>query len=83
MYLQIQFELNKRREADYLKLRREYEETVLQSDAALSSLKKKHSDMVSELTDQVSIKSAEENRKLSSSVLANIFILTGWELDTR
>lgn len=45
--------MNKRRESDYLKLRRDYEEAVMQSDANLGSLKKKHTEMQQEMSEQV------------------------------
>nr|CAB3264111.1 myosin-7 [Phallusia mammillata] len=48
-----QIELIKRREADYIKLRRDYEESVMQSDATISQMKKKHQDTVTELVEQV------------------------------
>lgn len=48
-----QVELIKRREADFLKLRRDFEESVLKSDADLAAMKKKHGDIVAELTEQV------------------------------
>ena len=51
----VQIELIKRRETDYLKLRREYEESVMQSDAMISQMKKKHQDQINELVEQVSL----------------------------
>ena len=49
----FQIELIKRREADYLKLRREYEEAVMQNDAMVGQMKKKFQDQVNELVEQV------------------------------
>lgn len=48
-----QIEQNKKREAELLKLRRELEEAALQSDATASALRKKHSDAMAELAEQV------------------------------
>lgn len=48
-----QIEQNKKREAELLKLRRELEEAALQSEATASALRKKHSDAMAELAEQV------------------------------
>merc|ERR1719228_723451 len=48
-----QVELNKKREAELGKLRRDLEESNIQHEAALVSLRKKHSDAVSEMSEQV------------------------------
>merc|ERR1719244_1285610 len=48
-----QVELNKKREAELAKLRRDIEESNLQHDAALASLRKKHNDAVSEMSEQI------------------------------
>ncbi|XP_042212119.1 myosin heavy chain, muscle-like isoform X1 [Homarus americanus] len=48
-----QIELNKKREAELAKLRREIEENNMKTESALSILRKKHSDGVSELTEQI------------------------------
>merc|ERR1712135_163248 len=48
-----QVELIKRREADFLKLRRDYEEAVLKADADLAAMKKKHGDLAAEMGEQV------------------------------
>uniref|UniRef100_H2Z1P7 Myosin motor domain-containing protein n=1 Tax=Ciona savignyi TaxID=51511 RepID=H2Z1P7_CIOSA len=59
---QAQIELIKRRESDYLKLRRDYEEAVMQNDAAVSQMKKKHVDTVNELVEQVENLSRVKNK---------------------
>lgn len=48
-----QIELNKRREAELSKLRRDLEESNLQHEQAMSALRKKHNDGVAELTEQL------------------------------
>merc|ERR1712001_228614 len=48
-----QIELNKKREAELAKLRRDLEEAAIQHDATLASLKKKHLDAVSEMSEQI------------------------------
>lgn len=48
-----QIEQNKKREAELLKLRRELEEAALQAEATASALRKKHSDAMAELAEQV------------------------------
>merc|ERR1712038_1927350 len=48
-----QLELNKKREAELAKLRRDLEEATIQHDATLASLKKKHLDAVAEMSEQI------------------------------
>uniref|UniRef100_A0A3Q3J9P9 Uncharacterized protein n=1 Tax=Monopterus albus TaxID=43700 RepID=A0A3Q3J9P9_MONAL len=48
-----QIEQNRKREADLLKLRRELEEAALQSEATAAALRKKHSDAMAELGEQL------------------------------
>ncbi|XP_050734448.1 myosin heavy chain, muscle-like isoform X2 [Eriocheir sinensis] len=48
-----QIELNKKREAELIKLRRELEETNIQHEAAMASLRRKHNDSVAEISEQV------------------------------
>lgn len=48
-----QVELNKKREAEFLKLRRDLEESSLQHEATSAALRKKHADSVAELGEQL------------------------------
>ena len=48
-----QAEMNKKREAEFLKLRRELEECLLQNEATSATLRKKHADSVAELGEQL------------------------------
>jgi hypothetical protein len=48
-----QLELNKKREAELLKLRREMEEQSLQAESQINSLRKKANDTAAEMADQV------------------------------
>ncbi|XP_068452910.1 myosin-7B-like [Clinocottus analis] len=48
-----QIALNRKREADFLKMRRELEEAGLHHEATAVTLRKKHSDMVTELSEQI------------------------------
>ncbi|XP_053194921.1 myosin-1B-like [Scomber japonicus] len=48
-----QVEMNKKREAEFVKLRRELEECSLQHDATSAALRKKHADSVAELGEQL------------------------------
>lgn len=50
-----QIEVNKKREAELSKLRRDLEENNLNHETQLGALRKKHSDAVAELSDQVKI----------------------------
>lgn len=48
-----QGELNKRREAEFQKLRRDLEESTLHHEALNTALRKKHADSVAELGEQI------------------------------
>ncbi|KAJ7426814.1 Myosin-7 [Willisornis vidua] len=48
-----QLELNKKREVEFLKLRRDLEEATLQHEATAAALRKKHADSVAELSEQI------------------------------
>merc|ERR1712012_429655 len=48
-----QMELNKKREAEVQKLRRDLEEANIQHESTLMGLKKKHQDAVSEMSEQI------------------------------
>uniref|UniRef100_A0A672K996 Myosin, heavy chain 6, cardiac muscle, alpha n=1 Tax=Sinocyclocheilus grahami TaxID=75366 RepID=A0A672K996_SINGR len=48
-----QVELNKKREAEFQKLRRDLEEATLHHEATTASLRKKHADSVAELGEQI------------------------------
>ena len=48
-----QLELNKKREAEVQKLRRDLEEARIQQEATLSSLKRKHQDAIAEMSEQI------------------------------
>lgn len=48
-----QIEVNKKREAELQKLRRDLEESHIQSEAALAAARKKQQDAVNELSEQL------------------------------
>uniref|UniRef100_A0A8C2X6Q8 Myosin, heavy chain 6, cardiac muscle, alpha n=1 Tax=Cyclopterus lumpus TaxID=8103 RepID=A0A8C2X6Q8_CYCLU len=48
-----QVEMNKKRDAEFQKLRRELEESTLQHEATAAALRKKHADSVAELGEQI------------------------------
>ncbi|XP_069950100.1 myosin heavy chain, muscle-like [Cherax quadricarinatus] len=48
-----QIELNKKREAELLKLRRDLEESTIQHESSLALLRKKHHDAVTEMAEQI------------------------------
>ncbi|NXJ99855.1 MYH6 protein, partial [Corythaixoides concolor] len=49
----VQLELNKKREAEFQKTRRDLEEATLQHEATAAALRKKHADSVAELGEQL------------------------------
>uniref|UniRef100_A0A667XW88 Myosin-7B n=1 Tax=Myripristis murdjan TaxID=586833 RepID=A0A667XW88_9TELE len=48
-----QIEINKKRETDFLKLRRDLEEAMLHHEATTAALRKKHADSAVELSEQI------------------------------
>merc|ERR1719219_209430 len=48
-----QIELNKKREAEVGKLRKDLEEAIIQQESILSNLKRKHQDATQEMSDQI------------------------------
>ena len=48
-----QVELNKKREAELQRMKRDMEEQIIQSEAALNSIKKRSQEAVNELNDQL------------------------------
>lgn len=48
-----QIEINKKRESDFLKLRRDLEEAMLHHEATTAALRKKHADSVAEMSEQM------------------------------
>uniref|UniRef100_A0A3Q3ISE2 Myosin-7B n=1 Tax=Monopterus albus TaxID=43700 RepID=A0A3Q3ISE2_MONAL len=48
-----QIDINKKRETDLLKLRRDLEEAMLHHEATTAALRKKHADSVAELSEQI------------------------------
>lgn len=48
-----QIEMNKKREADLMKLRRDLEEASLHHESTTAALRKKHADSVAELSEQI------------------------------
>lgn len=48
-----QIEMNKKREADFLKLRRDLEEAILHHETMTAALRKKHADSMAELSEQI------------------------------
>ncbi|KAJ8413749.1 hypothetical protein AAFF_G00082560 [Aldrovandia affinis] len=49
----VQMEMNKKRESEFQKLRRDLEESTLQHEATTATLRKKHADTVAELGEQI------------------------------
>uniref|UniRef100_A0A8C5N8M9 Myosin-6-like n=1 Tax=Gouania willdenowi TaxID=441366 RepID=A0A8C5N8M9_GOUWI len=49
----VQVELNKKRDVEFQKLRRELEESTLQHESTAATLRKKHADSVAELGEQI------------------------------
>ncbi|XP_069510591.1 myosin-3 [Ambystoma mexicanum] len=49
----VQIELNKKREAEFQKMRRDLEEATLQHEATMAALRKKHADGATEFAEQI------------------------------
>jgi hypothetical protein len=50
---QVQLEINKKRDAEMQKMRRDLEEAAMQSESTMAAMRKKHTDAVAELSDQL------------------------------
>ena len=50
---QAQVDLNKKREQELIRLRREMEEITLQNESQIASLRKKEKDTANEMADQI------------------------------
>ena len=50
---QAQMELNKKREAEVIRMRKDLEEINIQQEATVLSLKKKHQDAIIEVSEQI------------------------------
>jgi len=50
---QAQIDLNKKREQELIRLRREMEEMALQNESQIASLRKKEKDTANEMSDQI------------------------------
>uniref|UniRef100_A0AAF5I0Q2 Myosin motor domain-containing protein n=1 Tax=Strongyloides stercoralis TaxID=6248 RepID=A0AAF5I0Q2_STRER len=50
---QAQMELNKKREAELAKLRRDLEESQINQETSIATIRKKHTDAINELSDQI------------------------------
>merc|ERR1719370_2608509 len=59
-----QVELNKKREAEVAKLRKDIEETNIQQESILGSLKRKHQDAIQEMTEQI-----DQLQKMKSKIV--------------
>ena len=64
-------ELNKKREAEVQKLRRDLEESAIQQEATMLSLRKKHQDAISEMSEQI-----EQLNKLKAKSVLHIKTLS-------
>lgn len=60
-------ELNKKREVEVQKLRKDLEEAAIQQEATMLSLRKKHQDAIGEMSDQI-----EQLNKLKAKYAAGI-----------
>ncbi|KAM7423236.1 hypothetical protein PAMA_011003 [Pampus argenteus] len=49
----VQIEINKKRETDFLKARRDLEEAMLHHETTTAALRKKHADSIAELSEQI------------------------------
>uniref|UniRef100_A0A672ZI80 Myosin, heavy chain 7B, cardiac muscle, beta a n=1 Tax=Sphaeramia orbicularis TaxID=375764 RepID=A0A672ZI80_9TELE len=76
-----QIEINKKREADFLKLRRDLEEAMLHHEATTAALRKKHADSVAELSEQIDslqrIKQKLEKERSEAKMEADDLASTG------
>merc|ERR1712115_48831 len=73
-----QVELNKKREAEVTKIRKDFEEAYIQNEAIMASLKKKQQDSVAEMTEQ-----AETINKIKAKIEKDKTVILHEIADTR
>merc|ERR1719312_1630160 len=73
-----QIELNKKREAEVTKIRKDIEEAYIQNEAIVASLKKKQQDSVAEMTEQ-----AETINKIKAKIEKDKTVIMHEIVDTR
>lgn len=71
-----QIELNKKREAELSKLRRDLEESNIQHESVLANLRKKHNDAVAEMSEQI-----DQLNKMKAKSVTH-FIKLDFSIDT-
>ena len=76
---QAQIEVNKKREAELQKLRRDLDDAHIQSEAQLAAVRKKQQDAVNELTEQLD-QLQKTKQKSVSFVLHMIGLLISWSI---
>ena len=72
--MRLQIDVNKKREAELQKLRRELEEAKVQGEAQAASMRKKQQDSVNELTEQLD--QIQKSKQKSVSLDAFIHLLS-------
>ena len=71
MRAHAQIELNKKREAELQKLRRDLEESQIHSESQISALRKKQQDSVNEMSDQLEQLQKVKQRSAASTHQTN------------
>ena len=68
----LQIEVNKRREQELVKLRRDLEDQAMQHESNAASLRKKHQDAVNDLADQLDQAQKARQKYVFTSNLTNM-----------
>ena len=72
---QAQIEVNKKRETELQKLRRDLEEAHIQNEAQMATVRKKQQDAVNELTEQVDQLQKVKQKYAAQSIYTHSFAL--------
>jgi len=75
--------VNKKREAELQKLRRELEEAKAQGDAQAAAMRKKQQDSVNELTEQLDQIQKAKQKSVSQSLLALTIVYVQSEVNVK
>ena len=72
----VQIELNKKREAELIKLKREAEESAIHREAALANLRKRHAEAMLDMEQQIEAANHARQRYSRRNLVMPIFVFS-------
>ena len=71
----FQTEANRRRETEVIKIKKDYDLAIVQHESAEASLRKRHTDSINELTDQVEFLTRGKSKLVPVQQLCHAFCI--------